>query len=80
MREWNALSRFSQDLGVEEESIKKAKQDFGKLFARWNETQSDAKTKNNSEKLEKTFTSGGTTYFVSLYYIFQVFVTLPLRS
>ena len=54
MREWNALSRFSQDLGVEEESIKKAKQDFGKLFARWNETQSEAKTKNKSEKLEKT--------------------------
>jgi len=28
MREWNAISRFSHNLGVKEEIIKKAEQDF----------------------------------------------------
>jgi hypothetical protein len=52
--EWKALSSFSHDLGVKKESIKKAKQDFDKLFARWNETQSEVKKKTELEKLEKT--------------------------
>ena len=51
---WKAIVKFAHNLGGTEDIIIKAKQDFDKLFARWNETQSEVKGKYKSEKLEKT--------------------------
>jgi hypothetical protein len=51
---WNVIKNLSHNLGVKEDTIIKAKQDFNKLFTRWKETQSEIKGKYKSEKIEKT--------------------------
>jgi len=76
MREWNAISRFSHNLGVKEEIIKKAEQDFKELLKRYSETREFVWEEHKSKLNESLSMQNFQPWWANLLCFFLLFLSV----